>query len=236
MLWRAIIGKNRIIIAIDGPAASGKSTTARLLAGKLGYTYIDTGAMYRAVTLRAIRKGLLEPLREESAPVSSLLHDLKIAFSGERVFLDGEEVTEAIRENLVSREVSFISSLKPVRDSLRELQQQMGSSRGVVMDGRDIGTVVFPDAELKIFLVADSHERARRRHQELLRKGGGSVVPSVGELEEQIRMRDREDEERTHAPLRRHEDAVLVDTSLMTIEEQVEFVYGLSKSIAGDGD
>jgi cytidylate kinase len=228
------IGKKNIIIAIDGPAASGKSTTARILAGKLGYIYIDTGAMYRSVTLRVIRAGLLDELRRDASRVSGILHDMTIEFRGDRVFLDGEDVSEAIRENTVSREVSFISSLKPVRDRLRELQQQMGAARGIVMDGRDIGTVVFPDAELKIFLVADPRERARRRHAELTLKGGSTGIPTVEELEEEIRKRDRDDEERTHAPLKRHPDAVVVDTSTTTIEEQVGRVYGLAMEIVGE--
>jgi CMP/dCMP kinase len=227
------IGKKPVIIAIDGPAASGKSTTARILAGRLGYTYIDTGAMYRSVTLRAKRAGVLDALRHDAAGVSSLLDGIRIEFRGDRVFLDGEDVSEAIRENAVSREVSFISSLKPVRDRLREMQQQMGIARGIVMDGRDIGTVVFPEAELKIFLVADPGERARRRHAELLLKAPSTEVPSLDELEEEIRNRDREDEERTHAPLRKHPDAVLVDTSQMTVEEQVGFVYDLALKIIG---
>ncbi|NTU58150.1 MAG: (d)CMP kinase [Chlorobiaceae bacterium] len=228
------IGRKLIIIAIDGPAASGKSTTARILAGRLGYTYIDTGAMYRSVTLGVIKAGLLDELHRDSSKVSGVIQDMTIEFRGDRVFLDGEDVSEAIRENSVSREVSFISSLKPVRDRLRELQQQMGSSKGVVMDGRDIGTVVFPEAELKIFLVADPRERARRRHAELSLKGGGDGVPTVEELEEEIRKRDRDDEERTHAPLKRHPDAVMVDTSTMTIEEQVGYVYDLVVKIVGE--
>ncbi|HWR00655.1 MAG TPA: (d)CMP kinase [Chlorobaculum sp.] len=228
------IGRKFIIIAIDGPAASGKSTTARILASRLGYTYIDTGAMYRSVTLGVIRAGLLEELRRDASKVSGLLQDMTIEFRDDRVFLDGEDVSEAIRENTVSREVSFISSLKPVRDRLRELQQQMGAARGIVMDGRDIGTVVFPDAELKIFLVADPRERARRRHAELSLKSGSIGIPGVEELEEEIRKRDRDDEERTHAPLKRHPDAVVVDTSIMTIEEQVGHVYDLAMKIVGE--
>jgi len=225
------IGKRPIIIAIDGPAASGKSTTARILAGKLGYTYIDTGAMYRSVTLKVLRSGLLDALREDTGRVSALLDGLQIEFRGDRVFLDGEDVSAAIRENTVSREVSFVSSLKPVRDRLLVLQQKMGAARGVVMDGRDIGTVVFPEAELKIFLVADPRERAKRRHAELSLKGGNSAVPTVEELEEEIRQRDRDDEQRTHAPLKRHPDAVVVDTSCLTIEQQVARVYDLAAKI-----
>lgn len=227
------IEKKPIIVAIDGPAASGKSTTAKILAGKLGYTYIDTGAMYRSVTLKVLREGLLDDLRKDESRIAGVLQSITIGFQGERVFLDGEDVSEAIRENQVSREVSFISSLKPVRDKLRELQQEMGRKRGIVMDGRDIGTIIFPDAELKIFLVADPAERAKRRHAELSLKADGAAVPSVEELEEEIKQRDRDDEQRTHAPLKRHPDAVLLDTSNMTIDEQVNFVYDLVNKIVG---
>jgi cytidylate kinase len=227
------IEKKPIIVAIDGPAASGKSTTARILAGRLGYIYIDTGAMYRSVTLRVLREGLLDDLRKDEAGIAEMLRTITIGFQGERVLLDGEDVTEAIRENRVSREVSFISSLKPVRDKLRELQQEMGRKRGIVMDGRDIGTVIFPDAELKIFLVADPRERAKRRHAELSLRANGAAVPSVEELEQEIVRRDRDDEQRTHAPLKRHPDAIDLDTSKLTIEEQVGFVYDQVMNIIG---
>ena len=219
----------KIIIAIDGPAASGKSTTARLLARKLGYTYIDTGAMYRSVTLKALEAGMLERLHENPEEIEPLLDNIDIAFDDDRVFLDGRDVTAAIRENRISRHVSFISSLKPVRDILKQMQRNMGGRRGVVMDGRDIGTVVFPDAELKIFLIADASERARRRYAELVQKSGdNNSVPSVEELEREILQRDKDDAARTHAPLKKHEDAVEVDTSGLTIEEQVTLVYNLA--------
>jgi cytidylate kinase len=187
--------------------------------------------MYRSVTLRAIRAEMLDDLHRDSSVISGLLRSMSIGFSGDRVFLDGEDVSEAIRENRVSREVSFISSLKPVRDKLLDLQRQMGQAKGVVMDGRDIGTVVFPEAELKIFLIADPRERARRRHAELSLKTSGAPLPSVDELEAEIIKRDLDDEQRTHAPLRRHPDAVILDTSNTTIEEQVQLVYDLATRI-----
>ncbi|MEI6758553.1 MAG: (d)CMP kinase [Chlorobium sp.] len=223
------IGKKRIIIAIDGPAASGKSTTARRLARQLGYTYIDTGAMYRSVTLKALQKGVLEDVRRSPESVSALLDDITISFDGDLVFLDGRDVTAEIRDNRVSREVSFISSLKPVRERLREMQQELGRQRAVVMDGRDIGTVVFPDAELKIFLVAEPRERAKRRYAELLAKGG--ELPDIDLLEDEIKERDRADAEREHAPLKKHPEAVEIDTSELTIERQVEMVYNLALEI-----
>ena len=223
------IGKKRIIIALDGPAASGKSTTARRVAERLGYTYIDTGAMYRSVTLKALQQGVLDLLRHSPENVSGLLHPLAIHFEGDHVFLDGRDVTAEIRENRVSREVSIISSLKPVRDRLRQMQQELGRQHGVVMDGRDIGTVVFPDAELKIFLVADARERAKRRHAELLATSRDGIgLPSLDALEEEIRSRDRDDAEREHAPLKKHADAHEIDTTNLTIDRQVDMVCNLA--------
>ncbi len=230
------IGKKRIIIAIDGPAASGKSTTARKVAERLGYTYIDTGAMYRSVALKALDQGVLGGLRNSPEGVSALLQDISIRFDGDRIFLDGSDVTAGIRENRVSREVSFISSLKPVRDRLRVMQQDLGRQRGVVMDGRDIGTVVFPDAELKIFLVADARKRAERRYAELVAKSPEGVdLPDLDLLEEEIMRRDRDDAEREHAPLKKHAEAYEIDTSDLTIERQVDIVYhlALEKEVKG---
>ena len=230
------IGKKRIIIAIDGPAASGKSTTARRVAQQLGYTYIDTGAMYRSVTLKALRQGLLDDLRRSPESVSDLIKDIAIRFDGDRVFLNDSDITAEIRDNRVSREVSFISSLKPVRDRLREMQQELGRQRGVVMDGRDIGTVVFPDAELKIFLVADARERAKRRYAELIAKcPDGGELPDLDVLEEEIKKRDREDAEREHAPLKKHVEAHEIDTSDLTIERQVDIVYNLALDLQKEG-
>ena len=230
------IGTKRIIIAIDGPAASGKSTTARRVAQQLGYIYIDTGAMYRSVTLKALQQGLLDDLRRSPESVSDLVRDISIRFEGDRVFLNGSDVTAEIRDNRVSREVSFISSLKPVRDRLREMQQELGRQRGVVMDGRDIGTVVFPDAELKIFLVAEPRERAKRRYAELIAKSqDGGELPDLDVLEDEIRKRDRADAEREHAPLKKHSEAHEIDTSDLTIERQVDIVYNLALDMQKDG-
>jgi len=229
------IGIKRIIIAIDGPAASGKSTTARRVALRLGYTYIDTGAMYRSVTLKALLAGVLDDVRHAPEHITVLLQNITIHFEGDSVFLDGQDVTVAIRDNRVSREVSFISSLKPVRDTLMQMQQALGQQGSVVMDGRDIGTVVFPDAELKIFLVADARERAKRRYAELIAKSPkGSTLPDIEQLEDEIKQRDRDDEEREHAPLKKHPDAHEIDTSQLTIEQQVEMVYSLALQTSGN--
>ncbi len=226
------IGKKRIIIAIDGPAASGKSTTARKVAQRLGYTYLDTGAMYRSVTLKALQEGVLDDLRCSPERVSDLLQEITINFDGDRVYLDGRDVTVDIRDNRVSREVSFVSALKPVRDRLKEMQQELGRQGSVVMDGRDIGTVVFPEAELKIFLVADAHERAKRRYAELVAKSPEcSDLPGIDLLEEEIKRRDHDDEEREYAPLKKHPEAYEIDTSDLTIDRQVEIVYNLALNI-----
>ena len=224
------------IVTIDGPTGSGKSTVGKLLAGRIGFTYLDTGAMYRSVTLKALQQGVLDGLRHSPEGVSDLLHDISICFDGDRVLLDGSDVTAQIRDNRVSREVSFVSSLKPVRDSLREMQRELGRQRGVVMDGRDIGTVVFPDAELKIFLVADAPQRARRRYAELLAKSpDGAGLPDLELLEEEIRSRDQDDAEREHAPLRKHPDAHEIDTSDLTIERQVDMVCQLALEKEAEG-
>ena len=205
------------------------------MAQRLGYTYIDTGAMYRCVTLKALQQGVLDVLRRSPEDVSVLLDALVIGFDGDRVFLDGTDVTAEIRDNRVSREVSFISSLKPVRDRLKVMQQELGKLGCVVMDGRDIGTVVFPDAELKIFLVADARERARRRYAELLATSPeGTNMPDLDVLEEEIKRRDRDDAEREHAPLKKHPDAYEIDTSDLIIEQQVDKVCHLALLIEKD--
>ena len=172
----------------------------------------------------------MDTLRHSPESVSGLLHKITIHFDGDHVFLDGRDVTVEIRDNRVSREVSFISSLKPVRDRLREMQQELGRKGCVVMDGRDIGTVVFPDAELKIFLVADARERAKRRYAELQAKSHDGIdLPTLDTLEEEIKSRDRDDAEREHAPLKKHPDAHEIDTTHLTIERQVDIVCDLAR-------
>ncbi len=220
------IALKKIIIAIDGPAASGKSTTAKILAKRLGYTYIDTGAMYRAITLKFLRSPFFEELFADDARLREFLDSTEVHLEGEHVFLDRENVTDLIRSNEVSRLVSKVSSLKPVREKLAEYQRKIGASKGVVMDGRDIGTVIFPDAELKIFMTASVKERARRRYEELLEKSAtGTVEVSIAELEAEIAERDRADAEREIAPMRKAPDAIALDTSHLSIDEQVEFIY-----------
>ncbi|MCS7013717.1 MAG: (d)CMP kinase [Chloroherpetonaceae bacterium] len=225
----------KIIIAIDGPAASGKSTTAKALAKRLGYTYIDTGAMYRAITLKFLRSPFLDELFSNEARLRELLDNTNVHLEGEKVFLDNENVSDLIRSNEVSRLVSKVSSLKLVRDKLTEYQRRIGAARGVVMDGRDIGTVIFPDAELKIFMTASVKERARRRYEELLEKSPtGSLNISIAELEEEIAQRDKADAERPISPMRQAPDAIALDTSDLSIDEQVDFIYRHAMRLIGE--
>lgn len=209
-------------IAIDGPAGAGKSTVARIVAEKLGCVYIDTGAMYRALTLEALDKGI--DLTDEFALVDVLEQmDLTIrpGRGGNQVFIRGKNVTSRIREPLVSQNVSLVSSHKAVREAIVEMQQEMARNDDVVMDGRDIGTVVMPDAEFKFFLYASVEVRARRRQLELSKKG--YVVP-LEELIEQIRERDHFDSTRENSPLKKAEDAIEIDTTNLTIDEVVDLI------------
>ncbi len=206
----------RFIVAIDGTAASGKSTTAREAAKRLSFTYIDTGAMYRVVTLKAIRDGV--DLSDGGA-LAELADRTDITIRGERIFLDGEDVTEQIRLPEVDRRVSLVSSYPEVRKRLVETQRRLGMRGRIICEGRDIGTVVFPDAHLKIFLVADLSERARRRKEELGQRG---VELSQEQVEAELSRRDSFDSSRETSPLVRAHDAVLIDTTELTIEEEVE--------------
>ncbi|SUE32896.1 (d)CMP kinase [Rikenella microfusus] len=213
----------KIIIAIDGYSSGGKSTFAKAVAAKLGYIFIDTGAMYRAVTLYAMRQGIAD----DPAAITAALPGIRIDFrfnpqtGRSDVYLNGENVETEIRRIDVSNRVSSVSSIPEVRAKLVAMQQEMGRAKGVVMDGRDIGTVVFPDAELKIFMTADPRVRAERRYKELTAKG---ETVSMEEIERNIRERDRQDETREVSPLRRAADAVLLDNSRMTVEQQMEWI------------
>ena len=214
----------KIIIAIDGFSSCGKSTFAKAIAARLGYIFIDTGAMYRAVTLYALEHGAIIDGKVAEDRVVALLPDVNISFrfNAERgasdAYVNGEKVEDKIRSIEVSNMVSHVSSIAQVREKLVAMQQQMGRARGVVMDGRDIGTVVFPDAELKIFMTADAQVRAERRYAELKAKGDDVTME---EILENVISRDKADMTREISPLRQAEDAVVLDNSHMSVEEQM---------------
>lgn len=227
------MNSDKIIIAIDGYSSSGKSTMAKQLAREIGYRYIDSGAMYRAVTLYAMRHGLIGPDGTVDEPgVVNALEDISIDFhvEGERQYtmLNGENVETQIRTLEVSNHVSPIAAIAPVRHALVKMQRAMGKTRGIVMDGRDIGTVVFPDAEMKVFCDASAERRAERRYKELSDKGEQVKYEDV--LANVIN-RDHIDENRAESPLRCADDAVRLDNSRMTIEEQNRWLLDLYNRI-----
>ncbi len=219
----------KIVIAIDGPAASGKSTTAKYVAERLGYLHIDTGAMYRAITLRVLEEGI--PLDDEKR-IRELAERCEIQLvrtpDSLRVYLDGRDVTKEIRTPAVTRAVSAVSSYQAVRDVLVREQRRMAAEGGVVLEGRDIGTTVLPQADLKVFMVAGVRERARRRRKELEQLG---VQTDEVMLAKELEERDRLDATRTASPLQKAPDAVELDTSNLTIEQQVEIVVRMAKEI-----
>lgn len=212
----------RLVIAIDGPAASGKSTTAKLVAQRLGYLYVDTGAMYRAMGLKARELGI--PL-SDAAAVAAMAQNTSIEQrpgpGGAVTYLDGRDVTHEIRTPEASQLASDISTIPAVRRRLVAQQQEMGRRGGVVMEGRDITTVVFPGADVKIYMEASVRERARRRQAELARKG---IQARLEEIEDQIRSRDHQDSTRADSPLTRHQGALVIDTTGLSVERQVELV------------
>jgi cytidylate kinase len=221
-----------LVIAIDGPVGAGKSTVAKLVARKLGYLYVDTGAMYRAVALKALRLGM-----DINDPIVMAMlaeaTDIQLQQQGDgsvRVFLDGEDVTEAIRTPEVSEASSIVSAHEGVRKVLAERQKAMAELGGVVMEGRDIQTVIAPDAEVKIFLTASLEERAKRRWLELQQKG---ISVSYEEVLQEVKERDERDKTRAIAPLRKAPDAVEIDTTGMTPEEVAEKIVELARKRAG---
>lgn len=221
----------KLIVAIDGPSGAGKSTVAKLLAKKLCYTYIDTGAMYRAVALQAERDSIDV---NDSAALSRLCDSVKIEFirSNDNLMtiLNGEDVSEAIRTPEMSMAASNISARKEVRDALLFLQRKMGKGGGVVLEGRDVGTVIFPQAEAKFFLDASLEERGRRRHKELVGKGNNI---SLEQTIEEVRKRDSNDSFRDIAPLKKAEDAVVIDSTGLNIEQVVERMMGAVNRLIG---
>ena len=218
--------RQKIVIALDGFSSCGKSTFAKAIAARLGYIFIDTGAMYRSVTLYALENGAIcNGIVDEDA-IIDLLDQISITFrfnpmrGASDIYVNGDLVEGKIRTIEVSNFVSAVSSIAQVREKLVAMQQQMGAARGVVMDGRDIGTVVFPDAELKIFMTADPKVRAERRYAELKAKGDNV---SFDEILENVISRDHADMNRAISPLRQAEDAIVLDNSYMSVDEQMEW-------------
>ena len=214
----------KIVVAIDGPAGAGKSTIAKLAAEKLGYAYIDTGAMYRSVAWKFLQTGKAFDEDFISGLSKTMLIDFKPEAKINRVFVDGTEVTDAIRTPEVTAIVSRVAAIGAVREAMVDQQRRMGEAGGVLMDGRDIGTVVFPKAQLKIFLTASVKERARRRYAEMVAKG---QQVDLQQLQADIAERDKQDSERAISPLRQAEDALLLDTSDMGISEVTDRILQL---------
>lgn len=231
--------RKRIIIAIDGFSSTGKSTMAKALARHIGYAYIDTGAMYRAVTLYCLENGLVNADGTiDETQLIGRLGEIKITFgvnaeTGQsETYLDGRCVEREIRDMRVSAVVSQVARIPAVRRALVAQQQAMGQEKGIVMDGRDIGTVVFPEAEMKVYVTASAETRARRRYDELVAKGDATVT--YEEVLHNVTERDRIDTTRTESPLRKADDAYTLDNSHMTIDEQNRWLYDLYCKISGE--
>ncbi|MBU5311092.1 (d)CMP kinase [Tissierella carlieri] len=218
-----MLGKN-ITIAIDGPAGAGKSTIAKKVAEDLSIEYIDTGAMYRALTLKVLKLGL-NP--ESIDDVIDTMKDTSIDFRNNHIYLDDIQVDKEIRENIINKNVSFIAQIKEVREGMVKIQQELARTKSIIMDGRDIGTVVLPDADFKFFLTASVEERACRRYKELLEKGESGI--SYEQIKEEIENRDRIDSTREIAPLTESKDAYRLDTTNKTIDECVKDIISIVK-------
>lgn len=226
----------RIIIAIDGHSSCGKSTFAKAIAARLGYIFIDTGAMYRAVTLYALEHGAINSGIVDESQVVAMLPQIEIDFrfnplrGASDIYVNGDLVEGKIRTIEVSNCVSAVSSIAEVRAKLVAMQQRMGERRGVVMDGRDIGTVVFPEAELKIYMTADPMVRAERRFKELTAKGDNVTIE---EIYENVVSRDKADMTRAISPLRKADDAIVLDNSHMSVEQQMEWFDEQYRRVVG---
>ncbi|WP_456078365.1 (d)CMP kinase [Mogibacterium diversum] len=215
-----------IRIAIDGPGGAGKSTIAKLVGDKLGLEYIDTGAMYRAVGLKLNREGIKT---DDLISISNILEETSIDFVNGKIILDGDDVSDIIRTQEISKLASIYSQIPEVRSKLVDIQRKIAAGKSVIMDGRDIGTNVLTDAELKIFLTADSMVRARRRYEELRSKG---VKANLDDIHEEIKDRDYQDMNRKLNPLVQAEDAVMLDTSDMTIDEVVNTIVAMAARVS----
>ncbi|MGM0621447.1 MAG: (d)CMP kinase [Bacteroidota bacterium] len=231
--------KKKIVIAIDGHSSCGKSTLAKSLARELGYTYIDSGAMYRAVTLFALRNGLIKNGKVDEKELISRMKDIRITFEWDTdtekntTFLNGENIENEIRQLEVSNNVSPVSTIAGVRSELVKQQRENGQKKGIVMDGRDIGTVVFPDAELKIFMTASPEIRAQRRYFELKEKGG---EVEFDKILQNVEERDTIDSGRKVSPLKKADDAIVLDNSHLTREEQLKWALDMAKEIIEENE
>ena len=230
--------RKKIIITVDGYSSCGKSTFAKAIAADLGYLYIDSGAMYRAVTLFCLRKGFVSGGVADNDKIIGALPEIKITFrinqdtGFNETLLNGEKVERELRDRAVSDNVSAVSTIAEVRAKLVELQRAIGARGGIVMDGRDIGTVVFPNADLKIFMTASPAVRAKRRYLELVEKG---LQADIAAVEKNINERDRIDSSREISPLRQADDAVVLDNSEMTVGEQMVWFRKLFKQKMNEG-
>lgn len=221
------MSSNKINIAIDGPAGSGKSTTAKRIASLLGYVHLDTGAMYRAVALAWLQKGYTETEEDLKRLMSEISIELRLTDDGQRTYLDGRDVSDEIRTPEVSKWASPLSAWQVVRTKLVKMQQYFGKDGGIVADGRDIATVVYPDAKVKVFLTASLQARAERRALEL--KNNGFEV-NIEEIKAQIAERDKNDSTRANSPLTKTEESIEIDSSNLSIDEQVQIIYKIAES------
>ncbi|MBU4376281.1 MAG: (d)CMP kinase [Candidatus Omnitrophica bacterium] len=222
--------ESKLIVAIDGPAGSGKSTVSKEVAKKLGLIYVDTGAMYRALTLKAVRNKI--DLNDPKALIDlAKKTDIRLVAGGDSrlcVKLDGEDVSGEIRTPFVTNNVKYIAGIKGVREEMVNLQRKAAMGKGAVLEGRDIGTIVFPDADIKIYLDASIDERVKRRYKELIAKDPGITI---AEVKQDVAARDKSDENRSVGPLKKADDAILIDTTKMTIEEVAESILQRIRAI-----
>ena len=216
------MNNKRIVVAVDGPAGAGKSTISKRVAKILNLEYIDTGAMYRALTLKILRKGI-NP--KDVTKIIEVMEETIIFFKNNHIYLDGTKVDEEIRKNIVNKHVSEISKIGKVREKMVDMQRKLSESTNVIMDGRDIGTVVLPHANYKFFITASVEERARRRYKELLERGEKNL--SYDQVLSDIKERDRIDSTRQIAPLKKSPDALVIDTTNKTIDECVNQIIGI---------
>ncbi len=220
---------NRLTIAIDGPAGAGKSTVSKVLARKLSYLYIDTGAMYRAVTYTALKRGIIEDKKAIAQMVQDLRLTMEPTEEAFRIYVNGEEVTQYIRSAEVNDNVSEVATIKEVRQFLVKAQRELASKGGAILDGRDIGSVVLPNADVKFYLMASVKARATRRYKEMIEKG---MTTTLEEVEKNVEHRDYLDSNREESPLTQVEDAIVIDSSDMTFEETVDAMYDIIKNKA----